>query len=119
MSNNTMKKLRDRHPKGAEALNVALLEGEDTPGHNIIYDAITYEMARKASIETNGVVSPSGMNAASWRRLITSKRYNKEAANISATIAQLARKMCREKYYHVEPVTACWLIPRKKQPDGI
>ena len=59
------------------------------------------------------------MDAATWRRLLTSKRHNKEAANLRAAIALLARKLCREKCEHVEPLTACRLIPAKKQPDGI
>ena len=47
----------------------------------------------KAAMETKGAPGPSGMDANTWRMLLTSKRNSMAAADLCKAVAELAQKM--------------------------
>ena len=58
-------------------------------------------MVRKAAMETKGAPRPSGMDANTWRMLLTSKRNNMAAADLCKAVAELAQKMGYKNCQHV------------------
>ena len=76
-------------------------------------------MVRKAAMEINGAPGPSGMDANTWRMLLTSKRNSTAAADLCKAVAELAQKMGYESCQHLEALINCRLIPLKNQKNDV
>ena len=97
----------------------ALLSGEIEAPHPVTFRSINQEMVRKAVMETKGAPGPSGMDANTWRMLLTSKRNSMAAANLCKAVAELAQKMGYINCLHLEALINCRLIPLKKQKNDV
>ena len=72
--NETLRKLKEKHPERAPPTAEALLQAERKQSHPVIYKRITGEMVRRAAIETNRAAGPSSMDANIWWKLLTSRK---------------------------------------------
>ena len=54
LNEETLRKLKEKHPERARATAEALLQGERKQSHSVLYKRITGEMVRRAAIETKG-----------------------------------------------------------------
>ena len=88
----TIEKLNEKHPAGTRATQEALLSGEIEAPHPVIFSSINQEMVRKTAMEIKGAPGPSGMDAGTWRMLLTSKRNSMVAADLCKVVAELAQK---------------------------
>ena len=86
-------KKKKKHPAGTRATQVALLSVENEAPHTVTFCSINQEMVRKAAMEIKGAPGPSGMDANTWRILLTSKRNSMAAADLCKAVAELAQKM--------------------------
>ena len=72
-------------------------------------------MVRKAAMEIKGAPGPSGMDANTWRMLLTSKRNSMAASDLCKAVAELAQKMGYKNCQHLEALINCRLIPLKNK----
>ena len=120
LTEDTLNKLKEKHPEGAEAKSEALLPKRDVEkAHAVIFSEITGEMVKKAAIETKGSAGPSGMDADTWRRLLTLRQNPTLGNDLRTAIAQMAKKICTEECQYLEPITNSRLIPLKNSPNKV
>ena len=119
LNDDTLKQLREKHPEGVEASEETLLKGDKGKVHQVTFNCIDGEMVKRAAIETKGSAGPSGMDADTWRMLLTSRRNLEVTAELRNAVALLAKKMCVEECHHLEPITNSRLIPLKSQCNGV
>lgn len=99
------------------AQDEAPISGEAPPlPHPIIYSAINRKAIRDAALNTQDAAGPSGMDAASWRRICTA--FQGASDELCDALASCA---CRLASSSVDPVSleaflACRLMPLDKQP---
>ena len=110
----TTEKLKEKHPAGTKATQEALLSGEIEAPHTVTFSSINQEMVRKAAMEISGPPGPSGMDANTWRMLLTSKRNNMAASDLFKAVAELTQKMGYKNCQHLEALINCKLIPPSK-----
>ena len=67
INDDTIEKLKQKHPTKKGASQEALLTGEIEVPHEVTFRSITSEMVRKVATETKGAPGPSGMDASTWR----------------------------------------------------
>ena len=108
----TTEKTKEKHPAGTRATQEALLSGEIEAPHPVTFSSINQEMVRKAAMETKGAPGPSGMDANTWRMLLTSKRNSMAASDLCKAVAELARKMGCKSCQHLEQGWPDFWIPR-------
>ena len=137
----TTEKLKVKHPAGTRATQEALLSGEIEAPHPVTFRSINQEMVRKAAMEIEGAPGPSGMDANTWRMLLTSKRNSMAASDLCKAVAELAQKMgykncsmaasdlCKavaelaqkmgyKNCQHLEALINCRLIPLKNKKEN-
>ena len=66
---------QEKHPPAKPVNPSAVLEVSEPLGpHPAIFDSIDGDLIRQVTIRMNGAAGPSGLDAASWKRLCTSFR---------------------------------------------
>ena len=115
----TTEKLKEKHPAGTRATQEALLSGEIEAPHPVTFRSINQEMVRKPAMEIKGAPGPSGMDANTWRMLLTSKRNSMAAADLCKAVAELAQKMGYKNCQHLEALINCRLISLKNQKNDV
>ena len=70
-------------------------------------------------METKGAPGPSGMDANTWRMLLTSKRNSMAAEDLCKAVAELAQKMGYKNCQHLEALINCRLFPLKNQKNDV
>ena len=112
--------LREKHPN-AKPVNPDVLLGEppaDTPEglHLLIFEEISPDDIRQASLHTEGSAGPSGLDAMAWRRLCTS--FGESSNGLCAALALFTKRMSTT---YIDPLSlsayaASRLIPPDKCP---
>ena len=112
--------LHDKHPDSKPALpNSVLLPTTLSPDHEphpILFDRIDGALIHKIALQSRGSAGPSGIDAAGWKRLLSS--FKSHSADLCDAIASLARRLCTS---YVDPAglssfVACRLIALDKSP---
>ena len=111
--------LKEKHPTPREVNADALLSKSSVVAnstHPVIFESITGDMVRSVALQTQGSAGPSGVDAAGWRRLLTS--FNKDSKDLCGAVAAFARRLC-SNYVNpggLQAFLACRLIPLNKNP---
>ena len=107
-----------KHPPSTIPPADILLNGDNvnclhTP---IIFEAITGEVIRKATLHTQGAAGPSGLDAYAWRRLSTS--FKGASSDLCDSLAAVTRRICSTNINPegLSAFTASRLIPLDKSP---
>ena len=116
MTDGTRRMLKDKHPDALPAPQDSKLPGEYLPPHHIVFDRITGDAIWRHALHTHGAAGPSGMDANSWKSLLSKNTAGNAAIGLRDAIATLARKMATEDCQHLDAITACRLIPLDKKP---
>ena len=112
--------LMEKHPE-AQSFKISVVTNEEystkTP-HPILYEQINGPLIHHIALRNNGAAGPSGMDAAGWRRLLSS--FRKESADLCEAVAMVARRICQQ---FVDPTgldafTACRLVALDKLSWG-
>ena len=111
--------LLGKHPEAQSLKKSAVVNEDDstwTP-HPILYEQINGPLIHSMALRTNGTAGPSGIDAAGWRRLLSSFR-NYRSADLCEAVAMVARRICQQ---FVDPTgldafTACRLVALDKCP---
>ena len=118
LNNETLNKLKEKHPKSKNVNNSILLTGVPQDVHPIMFAGLDEEMIRKAAIKTNGGSGPSTMDIGGWRRILCSNNFSDTNVDLRKAIANFIKKICTEKVsaVSIEVFVACRLIPLDKNP---
>ena len=109
--------LEDKHPDPRPVHpDVIVTDIDDDGFHPTIFDNITAESIRVASLHTQGAAGPSGLDALNWRRLCTA--FGQKSNDLCAALARVARRISTA---FIDPstlaaYTSCRLIPLNKCP---
>ena len=103
----------------AQSLTKSAVVNEDDSTwipHPILYELINGPLIHSIALRTNGAAGPSGINAAGWRRLLSS--FRKDSADLCEAVAMVAHHICQQ---FVDPTgldafTACRLVALDKCP---
>ena len=109
--------LRKKHPSGEPAQFDTVFQSLDRPcPHPVIFKSIDADLIRSVALQTQGVASPSGIEARGWKRMCTSSKST--SVNLCSSLAIVARGLCTE---YVNPrgildLLSCRLIALDKKP---
>ena len=109
--------LQEKHPPAMPVNPSAVLEVSEPLGpHPAIFDSIDGDLIRQVTIRMNGAAGPSGLDAASWKRLCTS--FRAQSTDLCDSIGKLARRLATEFIdpSALVPLMACRLIALDKTP---
>ena len=117
LSDDTLGKLKDKHPDAALAYKGSLLFGpiDDIPAS--YYDRIDERMIENAIKQTKGAAGPSNM-CGQFCQVFCHKKFSNEGRTFRESIARLAKKLATEVIdpQHLDSFVACKLIPLDKCP---
>ena len=118
LNNETLNKLKEKHPKSKKVNNSILLTGVPQDVHPIMFAGLDKEMIRKAAIKTNGGSGSSTMDTGGWRRILCSNNFSDTNVDLRKAIANFIKKICTEKVsaVSIKAFVACRLIPLDKNP---
>ena len=107
-----------KHPRGKSATPAVLLDSTtDTPPFNpIIFDCLTGDFVKRASLNTHGAAGLSGVDAYAWRRMCTS--FGEASVDLCNALASVGRCLSTAIVEPgvLMPFVSCRLIPLDKQP---
>ena len=83
--------LVQKHPQPRELSLDILIQGPTRPIHPVAYDDMDEPIKIKASILTKGGSGPSGLDADSWCRILTSRAFGTATLDLRRTFAQLIK----------------------------
>ena len=108
--------LKIKHPAPGDVEPEALLPGPPGETHPVIFDRLDHNVIRSAVLHCQGSAGPSGLDAASWRRLCT--MYHGSSKALCSAIARMARRIATENIHPqvLRSFIACRLIPLSKNP---
>ena len=84
-----------------------------------MFEGIDAESVYKAAMNLHGSGGPTLVDADGWRRLLCTKSYGNASVNLCQSVANLAKKLCREAVdpESLKEFVACRLIPLNKGDD--
>ena len=113
--------LQAKHPPQQPAKPTSLVDPDTqqqptAEPHPILFEKIDGQLIRSMALRTDGAAGPSGMDAATWKRLCSS--FKTASTELCDALAATARKLCSQ---HVDPsgvsaLVACRLIALDKCP---
>ena len=111
--------LQDKHPIGKSADPEILLPDVAETPQPVIYEGIDADAVYKAAKQIQGSGGPTLIDADGWRHILCSKSYGKASVDLCESIANLAKKLCREEIHPdtLHEFIACRLIPLDKGSD--
>ena len=115
LTRETVDLLKEKHPPASEEDGL-LLEGIYNPPNPIMFEKITGDMVWKKAVRTQGGAGPSGLNANSWRVILSTNKFGATSTQLCNAIAALARKLASSPCQHLHALTASRLIPLNKNP---
>ena len=120
LNDDTMILLQEKHPHAGENFEDLLLQGPENIIDKFIFDGINGSMIQKAALHTKGAAGPSNLDAAGWKRILTSKVYGTHNTDLCESIATMTRILCTTRFCctdnSMEAFFACRLIPLDKNP---
>ena len=114
-TNRTVKDvLINKHPSRQPAHPDYLIEDDPPEVHPVLFESIDASMIRSAALRTTGAAGPSGLDAASWRRLCTS--FKSASHNLCHSLAFTAQRLCTifVDPSAIAPFLACCMIALNK-----
>ena len=111
--------LQDKHPKQREVQQEILLPEVANEPEPVIYEGINGMSVFKAAKQIQGSGGPTLIDADGWRHILCSKSYGKASSELCETIADFAKKLCREAIHPdiLQEFIANRLIPLDKGMD--
>ena len=120
LTNSTLQELLQKHPKGEEPDESALLTGDVPFCDPVVFESIDESRIAASAMKTKGAAGPSGMNADGWKRILVSKTFGRTGTELRKSIAQMTKILCMTQLdpedNSLEAFTSCRLIPLEKDP---
>ena len=111
--------LLEKHPPGIHPKPSVLLDPPMQAPHYdpILFESLTGDVIKWASLHTHGAAGPSGVDAYCWRCMCTS--FKEASTGLCKALASVARYFCTIQLKDpavMMPFVACRLIPLDKNP---
>ena len=90
----------EKHPQG-QPIKSSTVIVDDVPSqgpHPVLYKRIDGPLIHSIALKTEGTAGPSGIDAAGWRRPLSS--FQKESVELSQAVASMTRRPCQQ---YVDP----------------
>ena len=100
LSDDVMEQLKEKHPKPQVVQLGSLLFGPIKDIPDTLYYEINEDMVRDAALRTKGSCGPSGVDANSFRRILTCKSFKRSGTELCEAIASMTKCLCTE---YVDP----------------
>ena len=100
LSDDVMEQLKEKHPKPQVVQLGSLLFGPIKDIPDTLYYEINEDMVRDAALRTKGSCGPSGVDANSFRRILTCKSFKRSGTELCEAIASMTKRLCSE---YVDP----------------
>jgi len=84
--------LLDKHPSGQPADPSILLPDMPSPVNSIIFEDLTHESIRRATLRTQGAAGMSGLDAATWRHMCSS--FGNSSQSLCTALAAVGKRLC-------------------------
>jgi hypothetical protein len=112
-------KLESLHPEPAPTEDEFLCKGTPPLPKSVIFEAVTAQSIKKASLDTNGAAGISGGDAEHHRRMLHS--FGTASVNLTEAMAAMGRRLCTEYVDPelIEAFVANRLIPLDKGEGGV
>ncbi|KAL5266795.1 hypothetical protein ACHWQZ_G003996 [Mnemiopsis leidyi] len=113
--------LLEKHPEG-QPINRDALETNDTyvaqRVQEVIFEQIDGDMVEKAALRTEGSGGPTLIDSDCWKRILCSKNFKQQQADLCESIAELTKKLCvtSANPTDLRELLASRLIPLDKNP---
>ena len=94
----------------------AVLDSEPAPYHPVVFERLTGDTIRHATLHYQGAAGPSGLDANCWRRLCT--MFHGASRQLCEALATATRRLYTSYVDPtiIRPFIACHLIPLSKNP---
>jgi len=86
LNDSVIKELKEKHPMATIADPTILLDGPVPFIDPVMFHDLDESVIVKAASRTKGSAGPSGMDADNWKRIIISKNFGKEGANLRSML---------------------------------
>ena len=108
--------LKQKHPPPQPAETDVLLQDTPPLTHDFIFENLDCPAIRSVVFHSQGGEGPSGMDAASWKRMCT--KYHGTSNRLCSAIAALVKRLATTYIDPaiLKPFIACRLIPLTKKP---
>ena len=119
MTDDTIRQLHEKHPKGEPINDVMVLNGPIEEINPVIFDDFNGDLVKKVALRMKGAAGPSGFDAEDWRSVLGSRLYGNSSDDLCSAIANMAKKLCTENRTEnggISALLACRLIPLDKDP---
>ena len=107
-----------KHPQGQPAHPSAIVSSSMSPDglHSLLFDSLNGDLIRRSALKSDGSSGPSGIDAAGWKRLLSS--FHKYSSDLCEAVGLFCRRICTS---YVDPIGlkrffASHLIALDKQP---
>ena len=91
-----MEQLKEKHPEPQGVQLGSLLFGPIKDVPDTLYYEINGDMVRDAALRTKGSGGPSGVDANSFRRILTCKSFKRSGTELCEAIASMTKRLCME-----------------------
>ena len=121
LSDDVMEQLKEKHPEPQGFQLGSLLFGPIKDIPDTLYYEINGDMVRDATLRTKSSGGPSGVDANSFRRILTCKSFKRSGTELCEAIASMTKRLCTE---YVDPrgleaILANRLIPLHKGEGAV
>ena len=112
--------LLQKHPSGKHAEEEIIPTDTWTEPQQVIYEEIDGDSVCRAAKKLHGSGGPTLLDADGWKHILCSKSYGKASSDLCESIANLAKKLCREDIHPdcLQEFLSCRLIPLDKGEDA-
>ena len=107
-----------KHPQGQPPHPSAIVSSSMSPDglHSILFDSLNGDLIRRSALKSDGSSGPSGIDAAGWKRLLSS--FRRYSSDLCEAVAFFCRRICTSYVDPIglKPFLASRLIALDKQP---
>ena len=113
--------LQEKHPKAGDVSQDVLLPQTSAEPEPVIFESIDGAAVYRAAKNLQGSGGPTLVDADGWKHILCSKSYGRTSSELCETIAELAKKLCREPVQPdmINELVSNRLIPLDKGEDKL
>ena len=110
----TLSLLKEKQAASSDLNEEVLLKGKKPSVHLVVFEDINKSMVKEAALKIKGGSDPSRLDSDGWNKILVSKSYGTNNADLRRAFANVIKKMCTEilsvdATKDETPIEAFWL----------
>ena len=110
----TLGLLKEKQAASSDLNEEVLLKGKKPSVHLVVFEDINKNMVKEAALKIKGGSDPSRLDSDGWNKILVSKSYGTNNADLRRAFANVIKKMCTEilsvdATKDETPIEAFWL----------